>query len=164
MASDAKVLDHQACVDYTLGIFQAALAGSNLIHDVGYMESGYTASWEAMVLADEIIDLVKSFMKGIPVDDNTLALDLIHSQGPGGSFVAETHTFDNFRYMWQPRLFDRANRADWEAAGARDTGAKLKDRVRELLQSQGPKLLDPKADEKIASILAEAKDRFPARE
>lgn len=76
-ASDAKLLDQQAGVDYMAGIMQAMLAGSNLIHDVGYIESGYTASWEGIVMGDEIIDFMKSFLKGIPVDEETLALEAI---------------------------------------------------------------------------------------
>lgn len=97
-ASDAKLLDQQAGVDYMAGIMQAMLAGSNLIHDIGYIESGYTASWEGIVMGDEIIDFMKSFLKGIPVDEETLAMEAIKEQGAGGSFIAHQHTLDHFRY------------------------------------------------------------------
>ena len=160
-ASDAKILDQQAAVDYTAGIMQAILAGSNLIHDVGYMESGYTASWEGIVMADEIIDFMKSFLKGIPVNDDTLALEVIKNQGPGGSFVADQHTFDHFRYVWQPKLFDRSNRESWQATGAKDLGTKLNEKVRDILDSHTPEPLDKKADGRIDTILARAKEMHP---
>ncbi len=161
-ASDAKVLDLQAGVDYTAGIMQAILAGSNLIHDVGYMESGYTASWEGIVLADEIIDFMKSFLKGIPVDEDTLALDAIKNQGAGGSFIADQHTFDHFRYIWQPKLFDRGNRESWEAAGSNDLGAKLNEKVKEILSTHVPEPLNEAAQNQVASILDGAKAQYPA--
>ena len=159
-ASDAKVLDQQAGVDYTAGIMQAALAGSNLIHDVGYLESGYTASWEGIVMADEIIDFMKSFLRGIPVDENTLALDAINNQGAGGSFIADQHTFDHFRYIWQPKLFDRGNRESWESEGSNDLGMKLNEKVKEILSTHVPESLNQAAQDRVESILGSAKEQY----
>jgi trimethylamine--corrinoid protein Co-methyltransferase len=163
-ASDSKILDQQAAVDYTAGIMQAMLIGSNLIHDVGYMESGYTACWEAIVLGDEIIDFLKSFLKGIPVNDDTLALDVIHKQGPGGNFIGETHTFDHFRYIWQPRLFDRRNYAEWIKAGAKSLGTKLTEKVRDILANHTPEALDEAVTRQVQDILSSARDRYPVED
>ena len=163
-ASDAKVLDQQAGIDYMAGIMQAALAGSNLIHDVGYLESGYTASWEGIVMADEIIDFMKSFLRGIPVDESTLALGAINNQGAGGSFIADQHTFDHFRYIWQPKLFDRGNRETWEAEGSKNLGAKLTEKVRDILDTHEPVALSESAREQVVSILDRAQERYPAQE
>lgn len=161
-ASDSKILDQQAAIDYTASIMQAILVGSNLIHDIGYMESGYTASWEAIVMADEIIDFLKSFLKGIPVNEETIALDMICKQGPGGNFMAESHTFDHFRSVWQPRLFDRSNHASWTKKGAKDLGTKLNDKVKDILSNHTPEAMDKEAKDKIESILSRAKRRYPA--
>ncbi len=160
-ASDAKILDQQAAIDYTAGIAQAILVGSNLIHDVGYMESGYTACWEGMVMADEIIDFWKGYLRGIAVNEETLALDLIHKQGPGGSFLAEDHTFEHFRDMWQPRLFDRSDYITWQAAGAQDLGSNLNAKVKEILATHAPQPLDTAVAAQIETILAKAKEQFP---
>ncbi len=160
-ASDSKRLDQQAAVDYTASIMQAMLAGSNVTHDLGYMESGYTASWEGIVLADEIIDFLKSFIKGIPVNEETLALDVIEKQGPGGNFMAERHTFDHFRYVWQPKLFDRGNHANWVKAGSKSLGTKLTERVRDILANHTPEALDDAKVQQVESILERAKDRYP---
>lgn len=161
-ASDSKILDQQAGIDYTAGIMQAILIGSNLNHDAGYMESGYTASWQAMVMADEIIDFMKAMLKGIPVDEETLALDLIHKQGPGGSFMAEDHTFDHFRSVWQPRFLDRSNHAAWTDAGVRDLGSRLTHKVKEILTDHAPPPLGKDAIDRIESILSGARERYPA--
>ena len=44
--SDSKLLDEQAIMEATLGLFNATLRGGNMIHDVGYIEQGLTSSME----------------------------------------------------------------------------------------------------------------------
>jgi trimethylamine---corrinoid protein Co-methyltransferase len=71
-ASDSKVLDMQAAIEYSLSIYSAALSGANLIHDVGFLESGMSASLQGLVMGDEIISYVRKMIAGIRVDDETL--------------------------------------------------------------------------------------------
>ncbi len=62
--SDSKVIDAQAAVDLQFSVLIALLAGTNLNHDVGYLESGLTNSPEMMVLADEVISMNRVFSAG----------------------------------------------------------------------------------------------------
>ena len=95
--SSSKIFDGQATLESMLGVMAAALSGANIIHDVGYLEDGLKGSFEQLVMTDEIIGMVKRFISGIEVNKNTLALDLIEKIGPGGNFLAERHTADNFK-------------------------------------------------------------------
>ena len=79
--SDAKMFDEQAALEATMNITTAALVGGNMIHDVGYLEQGLTSSMEMMVASDEIIDRVKRILRGIPVTDETRALDVMDEVG-----------------------------------------------------------------------------------
>jgi trimethylamine--corrinoid protein Co-methyltransferase len=72
--TDAKVLDEQAALEALLSVLMARLSGANLIHDVGYMESGLTGSFEMIVLTDELIALADNLMKGIEVSNETIWL------------------------------------------------------------------------------------------
>ena len=90
--TDSKLLDEQAGVEAALSLFQAAMARSTLIHDVGYMDTGMTASWELIVLGDEIIGHLKRIMEGIDLGDEQLALGVIEAMGPGGNFLMAEHT------------------------------------------------------------------------
>ncbi len=47
-------------------------------------------------------------MRGLPVNDETLALDVIDKVGPGGHYLHEDHTFDHFKEIWYSDLFDRS--------------------------------------------------------
>lgn len=141
--SDAKLYDEQAAMEATINIATAALTGGNMIHDVGYLEQGLTSSPEMMVAADEIIDMVKRIMRGIPVDDANKALDVIAEVGPGGHFLEHDHTFNRFREeIWQPKLINRKGWEDWEADGKKTHGQRVHERVIEILEAETEPLLD----------------------
>ena len=82
--TDAKVMDEQAAAEALLAVMMAKLSGANLIHDVGYVESGLTISFEMIVLTDELVAMTDHLMKGIDISDEMLMLDEIDSVGPGG--------------------------------------------------------------------------------
>ncbi|NOZ50926.1 MAG: trimethylamine methyltransferase [Chloroflexi bacterium] len=141
--SDAKLYDEQAAMEATINIATAALSGGNMIHDVGYLEQGLTSSPEMMVAADEIIDMVKRIMRGIPVNDTTKALDVIAEIGPGGHFLEHDHTYSHFKdEIWRPKLVSREGWADWQASGAKTHGQRVHERVIEILEAETEPLLD----------------------
>jgi trimethylamine--corrinoid protein Co-methyltransferase len=79
--SDAKTFDQQASLEGSLWILTTALIGGNMSHDVGYINSGLTASMEMVVMSDEVIGLVRRIMGGIEVTEETMALDVIDQVG-----------------------------------------------------------------------------------
>ena len=76
-ASDSKVVDEQAVAEASLSLLVEALAGSNLIHDVGYMESGMSNSLVQIVILNEVIGWIRDFMRPAAMDEETPALDAI---------------------------------------------------------------------------------------
>jgi trimethylamine--corrinoid protein Co-methyltransferase len=151
--TDAKVLDEQAAVEAQLSVMMAKLSGGNLIHDVGYMESGLTCSFEMIVLTDELISMTDHLMKGIEVNDDTLMLDEIHQVGPGGHFLDTENTLSRFRDFWYPTLLDRGRRRTWLHAGGTTLGQRLNQRVREILADHHSPSLAPQKKGKIQEIL-----------
>ena len=133
-ASDGKTIDAQAGAEWSYSLLVNALAGTNLIHDVGYMESGLTGSLEALVIVDEIIGMVKRVVSGFEITEETLALDLIKNVGPAGHCLAEEHTLAHFREMWYPSAFERDRFENWQASGGTDVLQRARQRVAELLQ------------------------------
>jgi trimethylamine--corrinoid protein Co-methyltransferase len=131
--SDSKVVDGQAAADAQMQILIALLAKTNLNHDVGYLEAGLTHSPEFMVLADEIIAMTRVFTKGVSLDDEALAVDVIHQVGPGGEFMTHEHTLTHWRDLWRPKLYDRQRLERWEKQGSKDINARLRQRTIALL-------------------------------
>jgi trimethylamine--corrinoid protein Co-methyltransferase len=138
-ATDAKRLDAQAGIESTFAIFSQALAGLNLIHDVGYMASGMACSCEQLVMGNEIIGMTKRFVEGITVNADTLARDVIDAVGPGGNFLAQRHTVDHLRKeLWQARLFNRQPIAAWQAAGGPTMEDRVREEVRKIVETHQP--------------------------
>jgi trimethylamine--corrinoid protein Co-methyltransferase len=151
--SDSKVVDGQAAVDAQFSVQVALLAGTNLNHDVGYLESGLTNSPEMMVLTDEIISMNRAFIQGVQIDVETLALDVIHQAGPGGQFMNTDHTLAHWRQLWTPRLFDRQRLERWEARGAKDLNQRLYEKTISILDSYSVEPLPDNVEAEIELIL-----------
>lgn len=148
-ATDSKLIDAQAGVEATFHIMAQALAGVNLIHDVGYIDSAMTCSPQQLVLGNEIISMVKHFLKGFMVNRETLAREVIEAVGPGGQFLAQQHTLNHFRQqIWQTKLMNRQTRAQWQQSGKIDIADRILKQTIEILENhQPPKLGDKIMDE-----------------
>ena len=120
--SDAKVVDAQAAYEAALSNMLVMMSGAHYIHDAaGLMDFDLTVAYEKMVIDDEIIGMTGRAMKGICVNDETLAVDLICERGPGGDYIAEEHTIRHMRTeFFEPQVADRNLRENWEAQGCSD--------------------------------------------
>lgn len=154
--SDAKVVDEQAAVEATLSVVMAKLSGANLVHDVGYLESGLTTSLEMIALTDELVAMTDHLMKGIVVSPETLLVEELHQVGPGGQFLDSEETRHHFRDFWFPGLLDRKRRRQWVDAGGTTLGQRLNAKVKEIVKEHQPKPLRPDAKREIEEILAGA--------
>ena len=158
--SDSKCLDEQAALEAALSIMAAGLSGANLIHDVGFLESALIGSHEMVVLSNEVVGMVKRFLRGVRVDDQTLALDVIREVGPGGNFLAHDHTAANLRSeLWFPSLIDRSKYGAWQEAGAKTLGQRVHERVAEILATHQTPPLPKAVNAGINKILAAADKR-----
>jgi len=86
--SDSKVFDEQAAIEQALGIAIAGLSGASVVHNVGYLESCHVGSFDMAVQGDEIISMCKRIYRGIVVDPEHLAVDVIDRVARGGDFLA----------------------------------------------------------------------------
>jgi trimethylamine--corrinoid protein Co-methyltransferase len=158
--SDAKVLDQQAAIEATLSVTLAALSGANLIHDVGYLESGLLGSFDMLVMSDEIIGMAKRILSGVTVSPQTLAVDLIERVGPGGHYLTQEHTRQHFRSeTWFPTLIDRQMRRAWEAGGRKTMGDRVRAKVLHILEHHEPLPIPAEVEGRLKQIVARAEER-----
>lgn len=158
--SDAKTLDQQAAIEATLSIVVAALSGANLIHDVGYLESGLLGSFDMLVMADEVIGMAKRIVSGITVTPETLAVEVIEKVGPGGHYLAQEHTRRHFRTeLWLPTLMDRQMRRTWEASGCRTMAERVRAKVLNILEHHQPLPIAPEVEARLKEIVTQVEAR-----
>jgi trimethylamine--corrinoid protein Co-methyltransferase len=143
-STDSKVLDAQAGIESAFSILAQGLGGLNLIHDVGYMDGGMICSAEMLVMGNEVVGMAKRFIRGIEVNQETLAREVIQNVGPGGNFIQQAHTFRHFRNeLWMPSLMSRHSYDMWRQRGAKDMGMRVREKVKEILDThQVPPLPD----------------------
>jgi trimethylamine--corrinoid protein Co-methyltransferase len=154
-ATDSKVVDAQAAAEAAISIMTAFLTRCNLVHDVGYTEYGTTSSMEMLVISDEIIRDVRFIMDGVEVSERTLARDAIHRAKPGGGFLAEDHTLDNWKWaQWRPQLIDRSRYDRWVKQGRKDMTTRANERARQILTEHEVPPLPEEAEKMIAEVLA----------
>lgn len=154
--TDAKEFDEQAAADAAEWTMMAMLSGSNLVHDVGYVESGMTASFEQLVFANETIGKCRRLLGGICVDDESLAVGVTRDVGPGGHFLNHKHTVKHYRSNWTPELEDRLNYGNWEKRGSLAMRDRVKARACRLLEDHAPAPLPEGLDAKLATVIEEA--------
>jgi trimethylamine--corrinoid protein Co-methyltransferase len=135
--SDAKVNDAQSGYESAITSLLVGLAGGNFIHDAaGFIEFCMTASYDKLVIDNEILGMVMRAVEGIDVNDETLAFDLIKKIGPAGHFVSERHTRRHMRsQQYLPQFSDRETRDKWQAGGAKDARARATEKAREIIDA-----------------------------
>ena len=152
--SESQCVDAQAGSDATEVTLLSMQAGSNLNHDLGYLDSGLTCSPEMIVITDEIISLNRRTLEGIEVGEETLGLDTIAEAGPGGDFLHARHTRRHVRALqWKPTLFNRVSRSQWEADGAPDLRERARRKALVILAEHRPEPLATAVQETVDSLV-----------
>ncbi len=155
-ATDSKVVDAQAGIEMTFSILANFLARATLVHDVGYIEYGSTSSMEALVIADEIIRQTRFLVEGVEVSPRTLALDATARVRPGGGYLADDHTLENWRWaQWHADLIDRERYDGWVEKGSKDMFARANERAKKILVEHEVAPLPEEAEAVIREILEE---------
>jgi trimethylamine:corrinoid methyltransferase-like protein len=99
-----KIADYLPNIHFVLSV---GLSKANLVHDVGVANHCNNVCPELVVLSDEIIEMIKHYSRGIEVNAKELTLELIEKVGPGGAYLTEEHTLENFKEIFYSDLFSR---------------------------------------------------------
>jgi trimethylamine---corrinoid protein Co-methyltransferase len=152
--SDSQLPDQQAALECATSLIHAAMAGGNLVHDVGYLASGMTSSLEMLAICDEQIAQIKRVLRSFKVDAESLAVDLIDQVGPEGDFLATDLTLNRFREeIWSPTIIDRSTYDHWAAAGSTTLRDRARDKAQELLKNHEPACLPEDVRKEVRAIV-----------
>ena len=155
-ASESKVVDQQAAAEAALSLTVETFAGGNIVHDLGYLESGLTFSFVQLVICDEIVSWIKGFCTEYEVSNETLALDLVAEVGPDGQYLNTKHTLQHYRKRWYPKLFERGTYESWLEEGGKNLIERGAEKVKSILAEHKPRPLARKIREKLQKIVSRA--------
>ncbi len=163
--TDSKTLDEQASLEGSLSCFFSALSAGDLCHDVGYTESGMTGSIFQLVMMDEAIGYARRITRGIEVNEDTLAVDVINQVGPNGHYLYEQHTHRYYKTeYWYPNLCNRQSFEDWEAMGRPTMRERVIERTQDILATHETVPVKPETEQAIEEVMAAAEERVKNEE
>ncbi len=154
---DSKRVDAQAGLERGMTLLMGALAGADTFGHMGISGADQGASLEQLIVDNEMAAYVKRILRGLVVNEETLALDVIKRVGIGQNFLADEHTVDHFRQeVWFPEGFDRRGWEDWWADGAKSMVDWARARKEMILAQHRPEPLDPQLAGELDKIVATA--------
>lgn len=150
------MFDAQAGFEKGITGILPALAGANIIYGLGMLEMGITFDLAQLVWDHELAGMMLYALKGIPVNDMTLAVDVIKEMGIGKDYLSHPTTYEYMRSQSQTDLIDRRMRERWTALGSKDAYQRAKEKTREILETYQPPQLSDEVLQKVRSIVVEA--------
>ncbi len=138
-------------------IFQC-MAGGKLIIGAGSISGVMALSPAQLVIDDEIMHIARRWVNGIRVDDDTLAVDVIHRVGPRGHFITDDHTLAHLRTgeLISTRVFDRDRFEAWQEKGSKTLTDKAREKGLALLSKHQVPALPDEVLRELAAIVKRA--------
>jgi len=159
--TDSKCVDAQAGLEIGATLLFGALAGADIFGHLGIAGVDQASSLEMLVFQHEVVEYIERALAPLVIDDESLALDLIDTVGPGGIFIAEDHTVRHFRNeIWMPTLLDRSYWDQWEREGKRDMSLRVKDHLSNLAATYRPHPLPDEVDREAERIVHKAREKL----
>jgi trimethylamine--corrinoid protein Co-methyltransferase len=142
--TESKTEDIQAGLERTGTLLPAVLAGVDFITCAGTLDSTMMESDALLVLDDEWCGAMLRLARGIEVNDESLALDLIRKINFTGNYMSEQHTANLFRKEhFIPKLLPREPYEAWEKKGSRTAMDLARERAHQILANHHAYSLDP---------------------
>ena len=136
------------------------MAGANLIYGLGMIEMGMTIDFGQLVMDNEFARMIKFVLHGVPVNDETLAVDAIREIGIGKNFLGHISTLNHMNSQSQPQLIDRKMRERWTASGSTDMYQRAIEEAQHILETHKPDPLPAGAPAAIRAIVEEAEEEL----
>ena len=152
--SDSQLPDEQASFEAGMCTLFSSLTGANLNHDVGYLDFGRTGSLEMIVLCDEMIGMMRRLRRGMSIDEEALAEDVIREAGLKGDYLSHAHTMKHFSdIQWRPALLNRKGYDRWKQGGSKTLLERARERLHKILETHQPLPIPAEKARAIAQLV-----------
>ncbi|MBO9472411.1 trimethylamine methyltransferase family protein [Shimia sp. R10_1] len=152
-ASDAKLPDMQAGWEQMCSNVMAGLSGLNMVYEAAGMHASLLGfCHESLILGDDLIGQALRCVRGIEVDEETLALEQIREVcigGPGHYLGTDATLSRMQKDHVYPTFGDRTSPKEWAEVGKPDLIETAKKRKEEILATTASARFDLKLDQAI---------------
>ena len=149
----SKLPDAQAMMEGTMSMLAAIHCGANFIlHSAGFLDGLLSMSYEKFMLDADLCGALHSYLDGVVINDDTLAVEAFAEVGPGNHFFGCAHTMAHYETaFWDSDLSDNEPFEKWEAAGSTDAAT----RANALWKKRLAEFEAPALDDGVAQGLRE---------
>jgi len=159
--TDAKTVDGQAGYESAVMLMSPVTAGTNIIlHTAGILQYWLCMSFEKFVLDAEIAGILRRFKRGIKLDEDSLAVEVVAKVGPGNHFLNQMHTRKHHKTEFRkPLLSDRQSYEGWvaESLTAEDRASQV---CRKLINAYQDPGLDQSLQKELQSYIESRKEEL----
>ncbi len=160
--TDAKIPGLQAGYEKAVTGALPIFVGYDIVGGLGLLDACTVFTPEQLLIDAEIAEMLYRLTQGIEVNEETLALDLIHKIGPGGHYLAEKHSLKHLQEEhYFPKIADRQSYETWKKAGSKTVTSTAREKAKEILKTHQPAPLEKDVQERMAEILKRAEKEIP---
>ncbi|HEY3314656.1 MAG TPA: trimethylamine methyltransferase family protein [Bacillota bacterium] len=156
MATGAKMPDWQAAVDNVFSTVASVFTTVAMMTGAGMLNGSKIMSFQEIIMDAEIYEIARRFSQGIPVDRETLAVDVIKEVGIGGNYLSHKHTRAHMREIWRPTIVDRSPLQVWETSGRAGAFEKATEIAQKTIREYETQPLAPEAQRELEEIIRKA--------
>jgi len=154
----AKEPGVQSAYENALAMFSAYAAGADCTFGTGLLDGSRILALEQIVTDNEVFGMVTRMLRGVDVNAETLARDIIAKMGFKGDYLFDRHTRRHVRELWRAQLSETGTYDSWQAAGAPGTLDRARETVRHVLASE-PEPFPEDLGREFDAIIAAAEKR-----
>ncbi len=159
LKTDSHLCDVQTGIEKVETAYLSVLAGANIISGAGSLSTSSMACLQQLVIDNDIFAHIRRVSQGISQENIDVIKDVIARVGPGGHYLADSHTLQNHRREYfLSKLPVRGTWESWQASGAKGIASNAYERVLALLESQRVPVLSPTEDNEFKRIMRKAQD------
>jgi trimethylamine--corrinoid protein Co-methyltransferase len=160
--STSKLPDAQSMTQGAISMLSAVQCGANFIlHAAGFLDGLLSMSYEKFMLDADLCGALHSYLKGVEVSENALALDAFREVGPGNHFFGCAHTMANYETAyWDSALNDDETHETWSERGGEDAMTRANRAWKQTLDAYEPPYLDPATDDALKDFVARRKSEM----
>ena len=142
-----------------MSMLSAVHCGANFIlHSAGFLDGLLSMSYEKFMMDADFCGALHSYLAGVVVDDNSLALPAFHEVPPGGHFLGSAHTLANYTTaFFDSSIADNTPFETWQEAGKTDSAQRANRRWKTALAEYQAPPMDIAMDEALQDFVQRKK-------
>lgn len=162
LGSSSRIPGVHATLENSLFCMLGTTVAAEISNGLGLVDGSMMLSYEQLMIDNEIAGIALGSCRDIPVNKETIHLDLIERVGilgigpRKGSYLGMKETMVEARQFYQSILFNSEPFEQWEAKGKKDDMVVAKEKADWILKNHKPALLDKDIMKRLDAIIKNA--------